>query len=369
MSVNMNKRVPRVAILGILCALLVPVPALAADVELTGRVVDAEQQPVSGYRVVYRETSTLEVFLGPPTDADGAFSVTVPAGGSYQAVALLSSSGRRIELPELPPAAGVAGTHQQIQVAALTSRIAPDVQRFPGGDRLFRSFVEDAVVTGRLRLEGQLEAADSDATDLVAMRAVVAYQFASIEDVEWGARAGFGDLDVTGSGLGGSGATDLDLWVKLHLIPDSAKRPDMGFGALVTLPTGDSDSGLGLDAISSKLFFAVRHSFNWFESGVFTANVGVRGTEDGELFGVPIDSKASGSGAIGLIWPLAARLTLILEAAVESKRFEGGDTDARLVGGVNWKPLPYGSFRLAASAGLADGAPDSQLLLGYSFDF
>ena len=36
---------------------------------------------------------------------------------------------------------------------------------------------------------------------------------------------------------------------------------------------------------------------------------------------------------------------------------------------VNWKPLAYGSFRLAASTGLADGAPDSQLLIGYSFDF
>ena len=51
------------------------------------------------------------------------------------------------------------------------------------------------------------------------------------------------------------------------------------------------------------------------------------------------------------------------------KQFENADSDSRLVAGVNWKPLAYGSFRLAASAGLADGAPDSQLLIGYSFDF
>ena len=373
MSVSRTEReawVRRVAIAGILVvAVLGSTAATAADVELTGQVVDSEQQPVSGYRVVYREASTYEVFLGEATDADGRFSVTVPEGGSYKAVALLSSSGRRVELPDLPPIGGVAGTHQQIQVAALTSRLQPDVQRFPGGDRLFLSFVEDAAVTGRLRLEAQFEAADFEAAELGALRAVAAYQFAAIEDVEWGARLGFGDLDVSGSDSGGSGATDIDLWVKLKLVPESAGRPDLAFGAAVTLPTGDDDAGLGFDALSSKLFVAARHSFGWFPKGVFAVNLGLRGTENGQVFGVPIESNTTGSGAIGLICPLAERLTLIVEVAFEGERFEGGESDSRLLAGVNWKPLDYGAFRLALSAGLADGAPDSQLLMGYSFDY
>jgi hypothetical protein len=295
--------------------------------------------------------------------------VSVPAGGRYTAVALISPRGNRIELGELPAFDGAPGVHQQIRVEFPLGAGRADVQRFPGGDRLYLSFVEDATVVARLRLEGQIDVQDYEQRDVIVARGVVAYQFASIEDVEFGARFGFGDVDAQGGFDGGSGATDLDLWAKLHLYTDTGRRPDLAFGGVITLPTGDSDSGLGFEALSSKLFLAARHSFRWFSSGVFAGHIGLRATENGEVAGIPVDGKTAGAAGLALIWPPTHNLTLIVEATYEGRRFEGGDADSRLLAGVNWKPLPIGSFRLAASTGLDDGAPDSQFVAGYSFDF
>ena len=41
----------------------------------------------------------------------------------------------------------------------------------------------------------------------------------------------------------------------------------------------------------------------------------------------------------------------------------------RLLAGVNWRALPHGVVRLAIGTGVADGAPDTQVVVGYSFDF
>jgi hypothetical protein len=346
-----------------------PVAAQGTEVELTGRIVDVDEEPVVGYRVVYREVTTFEVYLGGPTDANGRFGVKVPQGGRYAAVALISPRGSRIELREQPPVEGVAGRSQEIQVmVALAAQRGPEVQRFPGGDRLFLAFVEDAAVVGRLRLEGQLDVMDFEFSDVVVARGIVAYQFTALEDVEFGASFGFGDRDADGSSAGGSGATDLDLWAKLRVRPASGRLPDLAFGAVVTLPTGDDDAGLGFDALASKLFVAARHSFNWFPSGVFSGHIGIQANDNGQVAGIPLNGKTAGAAGIAMIWPATQSLALIVEADYEGRRFEGGDADSRLLAGVNWRPLPVGNFRLAVSTGLADGAPDTQFLIGYTLE-
>jgi len=342
------------------------VPALAqGQVELSGRVVDLDGEPAADYRVVYRETSTFDVYLGGPTDADGRFTVSVPAGGSYAAVAVISPHGNRIELTDQPPLQGTAGASQEIRLAVSLAPHGVEVERFAGGDRLFLSFVEDPGIVAHWRGEGQLDYENYDFSDNLTLRGVGAAQFTFLRDVEVGARIGFGDYDPDGFS-GGSGATDTDLWIKLRLSSDTGRAPDLALGAILGLPTGDTDSGLGFDAFGSKLFFAARWTVGWV---AISAHVGVRATEDGEVFGVPLDGKTAGEAGAALIWPALAQLTVIIEGRYKGARFEGFDDDARLLAGVNWKPLPVGSFRLAASLGLADGAPDTQLIAGYAFDF
>ena len=48
---------------------------------------------------------------------------------------------------------------------------------------------------------------------------------------------------------------------------------------------------------------------------------------------------------------------------------EIGDSDTRLLGGINWRLANRGMFRGAVALGLDDGAPDFQLLLGYAHEF
>jgi len=343
------------------------VPALAqGQVELTGRVLDIDEKPVPDYRVVYRETSTFDVYLGGPTDADGRFSVSVPGGGSYAAVAVISPRGNRIELSDRPPLRGVSGASQDIRLLVALVPSGIEVQRFPSGDRLFLAFVEDPAIVGRWRLEAQADFEDFEFSDRIVVRGIGAHQFTGLQDVEVGARIGLGDFDPDGGFDGGSGATDSDVWVKLRLTSDTGRAPDLALGAIVSLPTGDSDSGLGFDSLGSKLFFAARGTFGWV---ALSGHVGFRANENGEVFGIPLDGKTGAEAGVALIWPALTRLTVVLEANYKGRRFKGFDDDGRLLAGVNWKPLPLGSFRFAASLGIADAAPDTQIIVGYSFDF
>jgi len=248
--------------------------------------------------------------------------------------------------------------------------ILPDPGRggpaFAGGGRLFLSFVEDTAVVARYWGEGQLEIADLPGGDLMVPRAVGAAQFESLPNVEFGARIGFADLDPA-SGMGGdSGMTDLDLWAKLRVERGGMRNRELAFGGLVTLPVGDEATLQSYDALRSKLFAAMRCRF---DKMILAAHVGLRFNEDGEIAGIPLDGRTAASASVAAIAPLGERIALVGEAAFEGKRFESSDSDARLLVGVNWKVLRRGTLRLAVAAGLADGAPDSQLLAAYALDF
>ncbi len=216
------------------------------------------------------------------------------------------------------------------------------------------------------RYEAQLEFADFSAGDQTVFRGIAAFQFDAIPQVEFGVRLGLGDVDGSLGLLGGSGLTDTDVWAKLHLGARGRKAVEYTVGALLTLPTGDEDEGLGFDALRSKLFGAARWTQPW---GTISAHVGVRFNEDGRIGSFSVPGEIAPAAGVGVVYPLDDDLVLVGEAVFEGERFDGFDADARLLGGVNWRLGGRGGFRFALAAGVADGAPDLQLLAGYAADF
>ena len=104
--------------------------------------------------------------------------------------------------------------------------------------------------------------------------------------------------------------------------------------------------------------------------GIFAGHVGVRLNGDGMILGSPeIEGKSSASVGVGYIHPISDQTTLVGEAVFESKRFDRADSDFRVLGGINWRIQNRGMIRAAVAIGLADGAPDTQVLAGYAFQF
>jgi len=343
-----------------------PSRAQESQVNVQGTALSVQGEPLAGYRVVFRLVEGTEVRLTDPTSVEGEYAILLPAGNRYEIVAVIAPQGMRIALDPIPVEVK-PGARRNLMVDV---SVLPDADRgrpaFPGADRLFVSFVEDSAVVDRYRAEFQLESDGMDMGDLMVARVVGAAQFKSLPDVEFGARFGYADLDSSSAILGGSGATDLDLWAKLRVGPTWLRNGDLSFGGLVTLPTGDEATGQSYDALRSKIFVAMRF---YLERMVLSTHVGVRFNENGSLGGVPLDGQIAGTASIAVIAPVGERLALIGEAAYEGARFDGGDADARLLAGVNWKPFRLGTLRFAIGAGLDDGAPDSQVLAAYSLDF
>lgn len=359
-----------VAILGLTSLLpLGGLPARAQDesrINVQGTVLSVQGEPLGGFRVVFRLVGGTEVRLTEPTSVEGEYAVLLPAGASYEIVAVIAPQGTRVALDPVPvDVRPGARRNLMVDISEL-----PDPERgrpaFPGADRLFLSFVEDTALPDGYHAEAQLEVSDLSQGDLMVLRAVGAAQFESIPQVEFGARVGYADLDPASGGGGGSGATDLDLWAKLQVGPSWMRQGDLAFGGLVTLPTGDEATGQSFDGLRSKLFAAMR----WrLERVTLAASVGVRFNENGAIAGIPLDGQVAGSASIAVIAPLGERITMVGEAVYEGERFAGSDPDTRLLGGVNWKLLRLGTLRLAVAMGLADGAPDSQILAAYAFSF
>jgi hypothetical protein len=94
----------RSLLLLILAALLATGPASAEESAiLWGLVLDKTGNPTPGYAVVVENTVTQATWSSPPSAASGEFQITVPAGGSYRAVAVLSRAGARFTLDPSAP--------------------------------------------------------------------------------------------------------------------------------------------------------------------------------------------------------------------------------------------------------------------------
>jgi hypothetical protein len=346
---------------------LAPAEAQGSSDVVVGRIVDAEETPAAGFRVVFRMADDVQVALSQPTDETGEYRLALPSGTVYVPVAVISPAGIRLALENQQPVSVGPGVRRDIVLPVTLSAGAVDEpQRFAGSDRLFLSFVEDTAMAGQARYEGQLDISSFEDVDHILSRAIVAVQFEDMPRVEFGARFGIGGARFSGDLPDQGGYTDLDIWTKLFIGP--RWRPDTEFtaGALLTIGTGDEETGLGFGALRSKIFGAMRKSFGNWE---LTANAGIRFNEGVIAYGVPLEGETAPSFGLGAVVPYSEKITIIGELVYEGERFDGFEADSRLLAGVNWKLLQYGVLRLAVAGGLADGAPDMQLLGGYSFDF
>jgi hypothetical protein len=233
-----------------------------------------------------------------------------------------------------------------------------------GSDRLFLAFAEDATVVDSQWWEAQVGTADWDSFDANVIEGVAAFQ--PWIDFEVGGRVGFGDTDADGSSRDGSGATDLDIWGKYHL--GGSDVTEFAVGGVITVPTGDETAGLGSDAFGGSAFGAVRHRLN---QAILAAHLGLQLNGDGRRFGQTRDrdGETALQAGVGVILPFSDNLGGVGEVVFRDGRLDGDDDDTRVLAGINWRPGGRGIFRAALGAGLSDGAPDFQALLGYAAQF
>jgi len=229
--------------------------------------------------------------------------------------------------------------------------------------RLFHGFIEDATIVDNQWWEGWLEYAEGEHVDMFLLRGVAAFQ--PWENFELGATVGFGSSSASGLLPDGSGATDLDIWGKYHF-DGGGDATEFAAGGVITVPTGDDTAGLGYDAFSIAAFGSVRHRY---ERTILSAHAGVRINGDGGIFLTELDGEISPMLGVGFFYPHSDEVTFIAEASFESERFDGADSDLRVLGGINWRLTNRGILRSAVGVGLTDGAPDAQLILGYAVNF
>ena len=248
-------------------------------------------------------------------------------------------------------------------LAGATEPRAADPRPTSGSDRLFQAFAEEAALIQTQWWEGQVAFTDNDPTDSTVLRLVAAVQ--PFQNVEFGGRVGFGSTDAPGNIPDGSGATDLDLWGKWGFAP-SGGETEFAVGALVTVPTGDDTAGLGRDAFDFEVFGSLRHRLPKL---VVSAYGGFRVNGNGSTQGFTVEGKTSALLGGGVIVPVSDALSWVGEVNLESERFRGGDSDFRVLGGVNWRVTSRGIVRGAISVGLTDGSPDAALTGGYAYTF
>lgn len=353
------------------CLLLlatISVPPLLAQgatmIPVAGRVTDAAQLPVPGFRVVLRAAGTNEIYLSAPTDEEGSFRVDIPMGVNCTPVAVISPEGKRLALEGITPQPVMANTRFDIELGIAIAETRDPVP-FGGADRLFLSFVEDAVFVEGQRYETDLSAAGSSDSTSFTSEFLAAVNFTSLPRLEFGGRLGYAGTNFD-SGGGATGLTDLEAWGKFNVGSSLKSGTRWAAGFVLRFPTGSQDTGLSYEALQSKAFGAVR-----FDVGRFTvsANAGVQFNEDATVPGGMLDGRVAGSIGGAALYEFNRTLIGVGELLYEGEPYEGVEADARLLIGVNWKPLDQGMFRLAVGFGLTEGAPDGQLILGWAFEF
>ncbi len=220
--------------------------------------------------------------------------------------------------------------------------------------RLFQRFVEDAAVSPGGWVEVQYRYDNLPAGSQHFLGPLVAFKI--VNDVEGGLRFGWQDVNPD-SGSNESGLSDVDLYAK-YRFPGGRARTAMG--ALVKLPAADETKGLGTGAKDVELFGAWRADL---EAVSITANAGLRFNGNPRAPLPQADNSFQLGGAILL--PASPRLTFVIEATYETRRFAGAASDARLTLGVQSRgPKGHGGIRGAVAVPLSDGAPDYQVIAG-----
>lgn len=337
----------------------------ATEGRIEGVVRDLAGAPVAACRLIVRAAEDSGVFVSPPTDDQGHYALTVPRGARYLLLAVVAPGGRRIELAEQQPfIVGPTLVTRDVTIplsVAADPRGALDPERKI--DRFFLGFIEDPVLARDGHYEAQLEIEDFQGRDLSVVRGIAAQHFTSVPRTEVGARVGYARLNIDDFS-DEAGVTDLEMWGKFQLYPESSPRTEFAIGAIATLPVGDADEGLGRDALQAKLFAGVTYAWRKM---LLLAHAGMATSEDGEAFGFALDGQVAPAIGAGLLIPLAPSASAVFEANYEGERFDGTRADANLLAGANWRIKGHGTVRLAATAGLGETSELASITAGYVF--
>jgi hypothetical protein len=176
-----------------------------------------------------------------------------------------------------------------------------------------------------------------------------------------------GDLDDFD---GDSGLGDLTMWGKYRFFDTGTVS--VTAGALLTLPTGSDDDGLGTGEVGPAGFAAVRVKAG---DGYFLGEAGIRFNQDASIFETELDGRNSTFFGGGYLWEGYENWVFSGEVTAESERFEDDDSvfdlgasDFRGTAGVQYL-FPHQFLRGAVSLGFSDGAPDFELIFGYAYHF
>jgi hypothetical protein len=341
------------------------VPAGAAEGELRGTITDAGGAPVRQHRVVVREEQGTGVHVSGPSDDAGQYVVVVPPGKAYRVVAVLTPTGGRfaLENPELIQIDGPVVLDVTLPMAQMAR--PRSLNERGGVDRLFLAFIEDPALVGHFRFEAQAELADYDGADRRDSHLFFVFQPNSMPAVELGIVGGLGEYEPEGQD-GEFGPTDAEAWAKIRLYRSPDNRFDVAAGARLTFPTGDEDVFLGQDALQSKLFGSISYAL---QAAEIIGHAGVRATGAGEVAGVPLDGRISGSLGVGTIIPFTESFSLTFEASYDGERFEDTDSVSLAALGANWRVGPWSTFRFAITGGIEGASPDVSGILGYAASF
>lgn len=258
--------------------------------------------------------------------------------------------------------------------AAVSGAFAADPTTAPAApaqtgmsDRLFLAFAQDATIVTSQWWEGQVEYLDGSSgvpVDAFIVRGQVAFR--PVKNLEVGGNVGLGNTDAPAGVQDGTGATDLEIFGK-WLFDGTAENLKFVAGIVATVPTGDDSVGLGYNSFAVQTFGAVRYKLD--NDITIGGHVGLRYNGDGEFQTVDINGDTSFEVGGMALFPLAHEVTLVAEANVETKRFDGADSIANLLAGVDWKAFRRGVLRGAVAAGLTDSSPDFRVTLGYAYTF
>jgi hypothetical protein len=237
----------------------------------------------------------------------------------------------------------------------------------PAQERLFERFFQDAAVEPfGAWLEMRTFLADLPGADAWGVQAIVAT--APVEFVELGARLTFVNVDRAGrlNRLGiddDTGLADVEVAAKLSLASALAVGVDL------TIPTGDEDKGLGTGETDGSVFLAARIPLHGStgQDAELALHSGVRFNDDATILGRSLNGRTSYQLGGGLQWPVAPRVTLLGEVALETERYRGEDEYAVIVGGLSWMLSGRLAMRPALTVGLTDDAPDWRLGVGLAY--
>jgi len=274
---------------------------------------------------------------------------------------------RRNQIPILVTALLLTSAPAVAQTTSSTGSAAPPASgptSTSSLDRLYINFIEDATIVDEQRWEGGFDYQDWDHINISTLYGQAAFQV--WRNTEIGGRVGFGNSSSSEGLPDGNGATDFDLWGKYYW-DLGGRNTELAAGAILTIPTGDDASGLGWDAFALKGFGAIRYRLR---SVVLTGTLGMQANGTGHILDSgDLDGKLAYSAAAGVIAPWSDTLSFVGELTWMSNRFEGIDDDAQLLAGLDLRLSNRGMLRPAVAAGLQDGAPNLEFIIGYAYSF